>query len=381
MQREPVAQNKLHHYVPRCYMRPFTSDGDRKAINLYNVASQRLVRNAPIQGQCSRNYFYGKSGTIDEVMQTFETQYGPLLQKITEDAQSATPADLSFLAMFTLLQHNRTAAAMRRQAFFNSAMKDAIRSVANPDPKELDMSPLENMYMVIKMTFETHYVVEDLTGCFLINRTPHDFIISDNPSIFTNKYGFQRSPTGSFGLGSAGAMWFLPMSPRICFFMYDRDVYSMPPRDGHILAIDKSRDVYRVNQFQYLNFLENVYFKSWSDRNRIIEEINNASAHRPSEPARVNIGVRVSEDERGATYRMVPIEDINDEDEIGNRIINLQPVFPRPPIWPIFIQYKSRPRFYSDGSAIGHQRYHVRRHELLNPLPEASVQLNTTKPD
>jgi hypothetical protein len=52
--------NKSHHYVPKLYLRNFTSAENSKSISLYNIEKNRLVLRAPIKGQCCRDYFYGK---------------------------------------------------------------------------------------------------------------------------------------------------------------------------------------------------------------------------------------------------------------------------------------------------------------------------------
>ena len=51
--------NKSHHYVPKLYLRNFTRPENSKSITLYNIEKKRLISNAPIKGQCCRDYFYG----------------------------------------------------------------------------------------------------------------------------------------------------------------------------------------------------------------------------------------------------------------------------------------------------------------------------------
>ena len=55
-----MANLKNQHFVPRCLLKPFTQDGEGKAINVYNIRHDKLIQNAPVKGQCARDYLYGE---------------------------------------------------------------------------------------------------------------------------------------------------------------------------------------------------------------------------------------------------------------------------------------------------------------------------------
>lgn len=59
-----MATNKNQHFVPRCYLRPFTANGEGVVINLYNIDRQKFIPNAPVKNQCSGNYFYGQDDVL-----------------------------------------------------------------------------------------------------------------------------------------------------------------------------------------------------------------------------------------------------------------------------------------------------------------------------
>ena len=53
-----MPSNKKHHFVPRFYLRNFSSNG--RSINIFNIKSERSITNANVDNQCFRNYYYGK---------------------------------------------------------------------------------------------------------------------------------------------------------------------------------------------------------------------------------------------------------------------------------------------------------------------------------
>lgn len=64
-----MASNKNQHFVPRCYLRPFTLDGNGLSINIFNIDRSRAIKNAPVKNQCSGDYFYGKDQKLERALQ------------------------------------------------------------------------------------------------------------------------------------------------------------------------------------------------------------------------------------------------------------------------------------------------------------------------
>jgi hypothetical protein len=109
-----MASNKNQHFVPRCYLAPFTHDAAGKAINLLNIDRRKAVQGAPVKGQCSGNYFYGEDLVLERAMQQFEGQYAGRLRAILTPKYRLLPEDESMLRRFWLLQYMRTEAASLR---------------------------------------------------------------------------------------------------------------------------------------------------------------------------------------------------------------------------------------------------------------------------
>src|SRR5262245_27265952 len=119
-----MASNKNQHFVPKCYLRPFSPDTSGASINLFNLAQCRSVQNASTKGQCSSNFFYGDHPKLDEALQTTEGSYASFLHRLIEPNYRLTTDHLEMLRLFCLLQYSRTDARARQNLAFMSGMTD-----------------------------------------------------------------------------------------------------------------------------------------------------------------------------------------------------------------------------------------------------------------
>ena len=72
--------NKKHHYVPRFHLKNFSSDG--KLINLYNIASDKVIIGGNLKNQCYKDYFYGKEKRTEKALGVLEGAAAVVLKKI-----------------------------------------------------------------------------------------------------------------------------------------------------------------------------------------------------------------------------------------------------------------------------------------------------------
>src|ERR1700676_408543 len=77
-----MPSNKKQHYVPRFYLRRFSSDGT--SINLYNIPSNRRILRANLKNQACRDYFYGKELVVEHAIAGLEAEAASVLRKIDE---------------------------------------------------------------------------------------------------------------------------------------------------------------------------------------------------------------------------------------------------------------------------------------------------------
>ncbi len=181
-----MASNKNQHFVPKCYLRAFSSDPDRASIHLFNLQRQKSIAGASIKGQCSSNYFYGNDPNLEKALQTMEGQYGEFLQRLVEPGYRLSATHFEVLRLFCLLQHCRTDAQARRQVDFMLGMTDA--AFAGDTPPAYRANSKDTVQIAMHTFAESMSLVYDLKVKLLRNRTARDFITSDNPSVHTNRW-------------------------------------------------------------------------------------------------------------------------------------------------------------------------------------------------
>src|SRR5204863_3501638 len=152
-------------------------------------------------------------------------------------------------------------------------------------------------------------VVGDLKTCFLRNKTNRSFITSDNPAVSTNRWYAQnaRAKGLSGGLGSAGALLFLPLTPLVMAVVYDGDVYSIPNAAGWS-TIERPADVDAFNEHQFLGCLANVYFSNWSELNGIKIGFQATAPNRPEKRHKIVVANLVEENSQGEVYKAVELD-------------------------------------------------------------------------
>lgn len=203
--------------------------------------------------------------------------------------------------------------------------------------------------------------ITDLKGIIIINRSKDDFITSDDPCFFTNRFYIQKiikkTPL-NFGLASSGALFFLPLTPRHQLMCYDRRVYTVPDSSEYYVATDRLRDISALNELQYLKAAENLYFSDWDDRERIATEFQMVSGHRPKAWHEISVLVQERSSEAGEYYRRATDE----ERQTATKTLQVMSSrHPEPLHWISKLRYRSSPKVYYNGSAAGY----VRKREWL----------------
>jgi hypothetical protein len=301
-----------------------------------------------VKGQCSKSYFYGKDLSIEKILQGGEGLYGRLLRDIMSPNYSLTDLDSLMIKRFICLQNSRTEMAAERRALATADMRDAVHSTRGVK-EEIDLSEEAIIIDSLRTCVRIWHIVDDLKVCLLKNNTNHTFITSDDPAIVTNRLYIQKMKQHKFGLGSAGTLLILPLTPNICALCFDGNVYSVINAGGWVI-LNKGSDVSAINEHQYLKCSSNIYFPNWDELPRIAAEFRDTAGRRLDQPWELLVADLVAADEFREMYKVVPRDRAT---EAKRSMINLSLIYPSPCRWPSVIHYRSNPFGFTNGSSIG----------------------------
>ncbi len=345
-----MATNKNQHFVPRCYLRPFTSETKGLAINLINLDRKKLICNAPVRNQCSKDYFYGTDEKLESAIQLIESGYGRAINDLIQNNRCLSEANKIVFRIFWLFQHMRTEAAAMRAV----QMAEATRNLADLPPGSYSLGIKEAVEIACRAFPGLMHEIDDLKVCVMKNKTNVPFITSDNPAVLTNKWRLDhnRSPGLSFGVGSSGMLAILPLTPRLIFIGYDGDVYSIPKQDG-VVEIKNRRDVIALNRHQFLQCVANVYVNDVTFEDELIKHYLEVESARPKERYVVHYAQFEGADGNHTRYVVIPPEV---RDQTKDAIMHSQVIHPNPGLWPSQIQIRSNGSVYTNGTGSGYVR-------------------------
>lgn len=345
-----MATNKNQHFVPRCHLRPFTLGAEDAAINLFNLDRKKLIPNAPVKNQCSKDYFYGTDERLEKAIQLIESRYGQALRDLIQNSRTLTEDNKTVFKTFWLFQHMRTEAAAMRAV----QMAETTRTLADLPPEEFSLGIKEAVQMGCRAFAESMHEIDDLKFCIIKNKTEVPFITSDNPAVLTNRWRLDKdkAPGHSFGMGAAGMLALLPLTPKLFSLGYDGDVYSVPNERG-IVETKSVRDVIALNRHQFLQCAANVYVHDAVHEEVLIKHFSEIEFARP----KVRHVVHYAQIDRTVDgYTRYVVISPEERDRTKEAIMHSQVIHPHPGIWPSQIRIRKNGSVYTNGTGMGYVR-------------------------
>ncbi|WP_312921255.1 DUF4238 domain-containing protein [Stutzerimonas nitrititolerans] len=361
-----MATNKNQHFVPRCYLRPFTSEEGNSAINLYNLDRSRFIERAPVKNQCSGDYFYGQDRKLEVAIQTVESAYAGILREILKPGCQLVKEYHDVLRIFWLFQNLRTEAASRRAV----EMAGDTAEVMGEEGNNFRLNIKDAVQLAMSAFADSMNVVMDLKVCLIKNITNVPFVTSDDPAVLTNRWYLDSPKTRgmSFGMRDAGALLLLPLSPKIFCICYDSDVYSIASENGWLSVRNKS-DIQALNEFQILYCRANLFLKDERYAGQLHEAVVKVKARRIENRHSVNYAV--FDGVEAGVHRRYKVVDKETFISYPDGLMHFQTVHPRPSTWPSFLRRKSKGVAYYNGTGVGYVRKaHV---EVRSDLPFAKI--------
>lgn len=314
-----VPDNKSHHYVPRFYLRNFSRSG--KSVDLFNIDSQRLIKNAPIKGQCCRDYFYGKNPDNEKSLSAAEGEVAQLFRLISQHVRLPH----YFTAGHLLLCFHVATQASRTQYaadIVNAFVDGMTREIIKHDP-----SITQDMLAQVKFGYDNPALISTAQGAIgfpllmdlecrvLLAPRGTEFITSDNPVVMYNQFMLWRTEGSNTGMASKGLQIFFPIWPFLTLVMYDRDVYHFGRAKLAPVHMASVMDVHELNMLQVAAASKNVY--TLTSAANIFKVAQDAVKYRRKKQAVIKTFPQPNEGDHKSELIMISHEDIRMNATLG----------------------------------------------------------------
>ncbi len=240
-----------NHYVPQFYLRNFSGNN---SIGVYNFDRKRFVDEDSISSVAGQDFLYGKDNDLEDWFRNLESKWAPIIKSmLVSETLPVDSTEYTYLLMFVYLSDVRT--AEKADDYKKSTLEEAKRIVTmisaqddidltDDDMEGLDvkidrpnLSYIQGMPDMIK-------IIADLCPLIIVNESEIGFLTSDNPVAKYNKWFMERNYQHPYGFGHIGFQCFVPLSPRICFCLYDDTVYKNQFSDKNRVRLYKNTPLY-----------------------------------------------------------------------------------------------------------------------------------------
>lgn len=301
---------KRHHYVPRFYLRGFSSATNR--INVYNLERRLPIRDASLRDQCYRHRFYG-TDDVENSLSTIEAEIAPVLQEIRMSNRLPHYGSASWetLVFFIALQETRTAL---RAKLFETGFTEMMRMVLGKSTghKEIDFNDvtlsLKNIGLwSLQFVPAIYSTLTDLRGHLAYVTKRSAFVTSDNPVFKYNLYCENVKGIGTTGTLARGLLVFMPISPRHVVILYDDEIYNVGTGHRSFTKNPPASDIFAINLLQVVSAEANLYYDEWRMTNKIGRVIEEAQRFLPENRVIVEEFVEFGrEDESSLIHQFEP---------------------------------------------------------------------------
>jgi hypothetical protein len=295
---EKKIEQKRHHYLPRCYLKNFTFDSDKKFLCTYQYKG-KIIKTSISDIAVKKNLYTfidkrtkQKTTIIEKMFAEIENAACPVLRKVIKERDiKLNNNEKAFLSQFIALLTTRTPAFDLWQRNMEiEFMKKYVQKIAENHNalkqnfekagiKIKDNKNFEDMRKSI-LEFDKHFKAEIRGGksyffqraielaCnhlapiifykkwhLLINNTSRVFITSDNPVTLQRSKGLPWQ----FNSGFAGGVIILTLSPNICLLLRNS------PLKEQIISVNRAQ-VEKINHSVML-FAEKYIYANLKSKN------------------------------------------------------------------------------------------------------------------
>lgn len=266
-----MAENKKQHYVPKTYLKHFSIG---KVFSVLNIDSNMIYENVSYASQCYENYFYGNNLEWEKRLNSMESKWGIVLDKICQ-GEDIDDNDKALLKQFSVYQYNRTVA---REQFNITSYKENLRETAKVilkrdeitdeefgDFLEQKAKEMTSPEKTLEMVASIEELIEDLEVIVIDCISEAKLISSDAPVICINPF----EPHG-VGFGCMGLIIFFPVSDSKLVVIYDKKMYKS---NSNIFVISDKQEIYNLNAYQYISAERIIFGKSKEDLEFVSDDL------------------------------------------------------------------------------------------------------------
>lgn len=260
--RPDTTEKKRQHYVPRCYLRQFSIQGDEVRIGIYVVESGKFIPAGALSKQAYANFFYGEDGFIEDALEKLEGAAAPILKRIAIERaipRLSREERGSLLTFIAILGARTKGVVEANEEVFAKGLSLAFGAGAEAASDQAGGRPasiLASLNAALKMM----PLYSDLTCKLLVNSGVIPFITSDDPVIRYNQFLEERTSRQAISsLNFRGIQVFVPVSPSTCLMLYDSAVYGCGFKDSDIVEVEQE-DVLELNRLQMASADRCTYF-------------------------------------------------------------------------------------------------------------------------
>ena len=92
-----MPNKRRQHVVPRFYLKNFSIRGSGKTIGLFNLQSNRLIKEAKLKTQAYKKNFYGVDTTLEDSLGLIESSAAPVINEIIQHDALPAPHSVEHL--------------------------------------------------------------------------------------------------------------------------------------------------------------------------------------------------------------------------------------------------------------------------------------------
>ena len=231
-----ASPKKEQHYLPRFYLRGFSTDAKRRLVSLFNIRRGLYVPSASIKHEACGSSIYGPDGAIENALMLLETGAADIFSKMHHYrcAPARYSLEQQLVLAYVLAQHRRTPRAGRELV---DAINMPLALAFREDPRYKGLgdtwviAPENPVAVSVGWSIWLWPLLLDLSGMLLVTDLEPGFVTSDGPVIYYNQYLEQQRPyLANVGLLTRGLQIFLPLSPGALLALYDGAIYKVGER-------------------------------------------------------------------------------------------------------------------------------------------------------